>query len=405
MSEKRRHKQQRRQRRKAKGASRAQARVDRVFGQVARLALASVSDITTALEAEQWASSLLDEWRGRELADEETDAALFPSLVDAFEAIGTAPTLASLRALTAVATERGAVHARAAADRLAASGLPEPEWAATLGQARPTGAALLEEPVFDDGVSVVIEFDVSYALDVYIDHNLGGLVSDVSVTGPLSDVRQNEHLMFREIGLADARARVEAALETLQRSPEPPVDEQVWALRAMIAARLRLLPDGFEPPDEHVSVDREALLADFFAAPEGERWRGDQDAEFVIRHAVDFGADVNHGGPLRWSPGTVAVFLTGWVPDRVMAEPEFFARVPDVLRDWVRYAGRRRGVPAEALRDAVEAVGDYREDLLNAVTDPDTWSLAEAIAESALEAGIDPSDDAALARFMREQAE
>jgi hypothetical protein len=403
MSEKRRRKEQRRQRRKAKGATRSQARansIDRVLGQAARLALASVATITDALEAERWASSLVGDWRRRALPGEDPDAVLLPSLAQAFEAIGTAAALASLRALSAIGKQPAV--AREAADRLAESGLPEPPWASALGRARPTGAALLEEPIFDDGLGVVIEFDDAYALEVYIDHTLGGLVSSVSLTGPLRD----NDAGFREIALDEARARVEAALDALDQAIEPPVDEEVWALRAMVDARLRLLPEGFSLPEHHVTVElaeRAALVADFLTAPEGERWRGDEDSEFVIRYAVDFGADENHGGPLRWSPAVVEVFMTDWLPQTLVAEPELFTRVPDVLRDWVGYCGRRRAVPAESVRDAVAAVDAYRDDLLDAVADPDAWSLANALAEAAIEAGVDPADDAALARFMRQR--
>lgn len=394
MSEKRARKAKRRARRKAKGARARGSSTDRLLAQAARLATASVASIQDALGAEEWASSLLGDWRAQALPDEDPDAVLIPNLVQAFEAIGTAPALACLRALGAI----DATGAGPAADRLAESGLPEPEWAAGLGRARPTGAAIIEEPEFDDGVVVVIEFDGSHGLGVEIDHNFGGVARDVVITAPLDEIPA------REIGLDEARARVQAALDVLDQVLDPAVGEDVWPLRAMLDARLRLLPDGFDLPDGDVDLDaaeREALADDFLASPEGERWRGDEDAAFVVRCAIDFGADDNHGGPLRWSPTVVEVFMLDWLPREVMAEPELFTRVPEVLPSWVRYAGRRRSV--SSVDDAVAAVEEYREGMLNAVTDPDTWSLAEAIAEAAIEAGIDPTDDAALARFMRDR--
>jgi hypothetical protein len=410
MSEKRRRKEQRRQRRKAKSASRAQARnsPERILAQVARLAVASVGEISTALEAEVWASSLFADWQAHALPGEDPDATLFPALAQAFEAIGTAPALAALRALASVGTPTGAARAGAAADRLAQTGLPEPEWGAGLGAARPTAAVLIEEPEYDDGVTVMVEFDGAHGIGVYIDHNLGGLVKDAFLTDTRDEFCADlpDGFVIRELSPAEARARVAVALDVLDHTLEPPVREDVWMLRALVEARLRLLPDGFPRAPEAAQVapaEREALLAEFLAAPEGARWKADEDAEFVIRHAIDFGADDNHGGPLRWSPGVVEIFMADWLPGKVVAEPELFARVPDVLPDWVRYAGRRRNVAADSLAEAVAAVEDYREDLLNAATDPDTWSLANAIAEAALEAGVDPTDDAALARFMRER--
>lgn len=36
-------------------------------------------------------------------------------------------------------------------------------------------------------------------------------------------------------------------------------------------------------------------------------------ARDVVELAIDFGADYNHGGPLRWSPVVVEVFMTNWL--------------------------------------------------------------------------------------------
>ena len=41
--------------------------------------------------------------------------------------------------------------------------------------------------------------------------------------------------------------------------------------------------------------------------------------------------------------------MTSWIARRVIREPAFFERVPDLLPDWVAYAGSRRGIPPEAL--------------------------------------------------------
>ena len=195
-----------------------------------------------------------------------------------------------------------------------------------------------------------------HTLGVYIDHNLGGLVKDVFLAGRLAEVRETiEHapdrgqIAFRELELGEARARVEAALDMLDHTLDPPVSEDVHAMRALIDVRLRLLPSGFELPETYVEVtleERDALLEDFLASPEGRRWRGDEDAEYAARLAIDFGADYNHGGPLRWSPVVVEIFMLDWLARKITEEPAFFERVPEVLGDWVRYAGRRRGVPA-----------------------------------------------------------
>lgn len=382
---------------------------------MAEIAARDADEPTDALEAEQWASMLIGTWHVRPMPGEDVEAMFFPGFVDALEELGTASALATLRALATVGAPDNARLARTAADRLAAGGLPEPPWAEGLERARPTAAALMSEEAFDDGLSVMVEYAgpgcVPHTLGIYIDHNLGGLVKDVFLAGPLSEVRGqfNRHapnhvgLVIRDVDLAEARARVEAALYMLDHTYDPPVNADVRSLRALVDARMRLLPAGYELPDdcEEVSPEaRAALLADFLGSPEGQRWRGDEDAEDVAQLAIDFGAGHNHGGPLRWSPVVVEIFMTSWLARKVTREPEFFTRVPDVLRDWVKYAGHRQGVPAAPLHEAVAAVKHYRREMLDAVSDPEAWGPAKSFAVAALDAGVDLTDHAEVERFM-----
>jgi hypothetical protein len=182
----------------------------------------------------------------------------------------------------------------------------------------------------------------------------------------------------------------------------------VAPLQALIGARMDRLPDGFELPDEPPEIapeERGALLADFLASREGRRWRDDEEAEDVVATASDFGADYNHGGPLRWSPVVVEVFMTSWLGRKVARERAFFERVPDVLADWVAYAGRRRGMAEEPLGEVVAAVEACREELLDTVDDPEGWGPAKAFTVAAQQAGVDLADPDAIDRFVDEYDE
>jgi hypothetical protein len=396
-------------------ASEAEFALAELLAGMAEIAARDADEPADALEAEQWASMLIGTWHVRPMPGEDVEAMFFPGFVDALEELGTAPALATLRALATVGAPDNARRARTAADRLAGDGLPEPPWAEGLQRARPTAAALMSEEAFDDGLSVMVEYAgpgcEPHTLGIYIDHNLGGLVKDVFLAGPLSEVRGqfNRHapnhvgLVIRDLDLAEARARVEAALYMLDHTYDPPVNADVRSLRALVDARMRLLPDGYEVADDDEEVsseERDALLADFLGSPQGQRWRGDEDAEDVAQLAIDFGAGYNHGGPLRWSPVVVEIFMTSWLARKVTREPEFFTRVPDVLRDWVKYAGHRQGVPSAPLREAVAAVNHYRREMLDAVSDPEAWGPAKAFAVAALDAGVDLTDHAEVERFM-----
>jgi hypothetical protein len=307
--------------------------------------------------------------------------------------------------LGAVAAPSHAAAAQAAAGRLAAAGLPEPAWAGELAPPEPTAALLVYEEAFDDGVSVVVEFG-THTLGVYVDHNLGGLVKDVFLAGSLAEVGESSAtpgVSLRELDLAEARARIEAALYELDHTLDPPVSEDVGSLRALVEARIRQLPSGFELPDPYREVppdERQALLDGFLASPEGARWQRHEAAEDVAALAIDFGADYNHGGPLRWSPVVVELFMLDWLPRKVAREPGMFERVPDVLPDWVRYAGRRRGVPEDMVREAADAVADFEREMLETVDDPAAWGPAKAFAAAALGAGVDLTDSEQVEAFI-----
>src|SRR4051794_12974258 len=101
MSEKRHRDQQRRQRRKLQGAARSRPRahsLERMLAEAAESAAGAVSELQSALDAEQWASGLIATWRQPSLAGEDADAVFFPAMVRALEAVGTAAGLGALRA-------------------------------------------------------------------------------------------------------------------------------------------------------------------------------------------------------------------------------------------------------------------------------------------------------------------
>jgi hypothetical protein len=93
--------------------------------------------------------------------------------------------------------------------------------------------------------------------------------------------------------------------------------------------------------------------------------------------------------------------MTSWLARKVTREPGFFERVPEVLRNWVKYAARRQGVPAAPLREAVAAVNQYRKEMLDAVGDPEAWGPAKMFAVAALDAGVDLTDRDEVERFIQ----
>lgn len=72
-------------------------------------------------------------------------------------------------------------------------------------------------------------------------------------------------------------------------------------------------------------------------------------------------ADHGRGEPLRWSPTLASVCLLHHFPSRVSLDgPDLALDGPDVLCAWVCFAGRRQGLPDEAVKRTVATVDACR---------------------------------------------
>lgn len=161
MSEKRHRQQQRRQRRRVAGRPRsggaarpaggheADRELSELLSSMAAMTVREAYEPVDALEAEQWASTIVGTWHVRPMPGQDVEAMFFPGFVDALERLGTARALATLRALAAVGAGAHRRRATAAADRLAAKGHADAAWGAAVGHVQPTAAALMSEQSFD----------------------------------------------------------------------------------------------------------------------------------------------------------------------------------------------------------------------------------------------------------------
>lgn len=119
-----------------------------------------------------------------------------------------------------------------------------------IGRATPTRAWVVEEGQ-DDGLTVVVEFDqpgAPHSLTAFIDHSLEGLATDLSVGPPWgadgdgAEVGAEPDATVTEVSLADARARIEHAVDRTAESPGAPVSDDYLSLGRLAMRRLALLP-------------------------------------------------------------------------------------------------------------------------------------------------------------------
>ncbi|MDQ1391350.1 MAG: hypothetical protein QOF30_327 [Acidimicrobiaceae bacterium] len=389
-----------------------------VFAKLVTGAGVDLGQAADPLAAEVWASQMWSVWG--ELSEGQMDPIeLFAGGLIAYCAgHPTSDSLTVLRALAAVASEPYGSKARRAVHRVASNDVAEPAWAEMIGTSVGASAWLSFDPAHDDGVMVMVGFEGAsgaHTLGVFVDHNLGGIAKDslalpVSVDEVLARLREgegSESMEYREISVAQAAARWRDAFKMTDKTLDPPVTEDLRHLRALLMARLSRMPAGAKlPVEETMSADeRERLLGEFFDTddaavlfgPEGDKR---DDVEQLAFQAMTFSLDHVRGTPLRFSPVMVEIFSLDWAPRKVVASEDVFTLMPDVLAAWIRFVGRRRGIPEMAVGESIAAVYDYAPEMMELCRNPANWGPAKTIVYGAQERGIDITDRAALNAFI-----
>lgn len=302
-------------------------------------------------------------------------------LVASLEDVDCLETTALLAGLAHLAADD--FQRRRAARIVAARRHPLPAWLDRVGEAVAYRAAEMVHVLGDgDDVIVGVRFADGQELTavVYVDHNLGTVAKDgFAVPGPIDALLTemqgiqdpDEEMEWRELPLADARARLEDAVETGSHV-WPPLESDTWPVcRPLVEWIARLLPDGgtgYQRP-EWSDADRRALAEDFFASAEGRPLDGDAHRQ-LFESILWFACDYGPGDPLRWSPPAVESILADWLPRKIVAEPAFLAPAPDLLRAFVRYAHRERGIRRRWTDETLAAVDACEADYQRTIRSP-----------------------------------
>jgi hypothetical protein len=202
------------------------------------------------VDAELWGSDIIGALSGGDTDGADIMAELAASLVPAAEFSATPEALALLRILAAIGSPVLSTAATQAAQRLTASGVADPDWAAGLGS--PTvGRCWHYGDVGGRQESITVSFgygDAEHALSVLIDHGQGGKIKDAWVDdakGLLDKTwmaAENDPLIvFEPIEPDDARTRLENAVSAGECPGKPDEVDDLTAHRALLRARVRYL--------------------------------------------------------------------------------------------------------------------------------------------------------------------
>ena len=374
--------------------------------------LAGVAD---PLEAELFASGILAMWHVDPLQDAEPLEILAKAVMERLADRPDPDALAVLLAVSALAPPPLDVTAREAVEKLRKAATPEPVWSRFIG--RPTLVdAWISTDELDDQSNVLAAFAYDrrspHALNLIIDANFQGLVRSVFVTGDPDAVRRQweevSGLPIRPLGgqaLADLLGH---GIEMFDLYLDPPVSEDVDELMPLLRARLRLLPTPRPiEPNEVSDEERAELVAAFAISSEATGMQSVEggSAADLARWFVDFACDYGAGDPLRWSPIAVEIFLGDWLPRKAILEPDETEVLPEVLRRFVRFSARRKGLAEEVFAETLEAVDRFAPDFVVGMADDDRAGPAKQLARDLRASGIDLADQSAVQRWIDERNE
>jgi len=327
-------------------------------------------------------------------------------LVESFIGTPYAETTAALTAIRALVADE-VLRARIGRE-LKTRRQPLPEWLTGLDKARIDPDVWFMTHVLGDGddflIGVTLPSGHALSALVYVDHNLGTVVKDAFIVpDPLEDLAIKMGTMIDDADQsltrtdpATTRAVVEAAID-LGSQMYPPLTSDSWPMcRPLVEWMLRMLPTGGEAPDRREWSEEEttAIATDFFASAYGAKM-DDADERDLLGSVLWVGTSFATRDPFRWSPVTVEMLLADWFPRKVIAEPAYLAKLPDLLRAYIRYCHDRNAIRGDLTEETLAAVDQWEPEylqLINSDRQKAMAGLAEALFESERVKGLSDSE-------------
>ncbi|MEN8234721.1 MAG: DUF6398 domain-containing protein [Actinomycetota bacterium] len=285
-----------------------------------------------------------------------------------------------------------------------------PDWIPEMGSIE-IGESIEMAHILGDGENVAVEARWPsgrvVTILVYIDHNMGTAVKDAfPAVESLASIRSaylenaDADSTVTVIDPADARARIEQAIEMGERT-YPPFVSQTWpGCRSLVEFVTRRLPVGgvgFERPS-WTEAERRGLARDFFDSPSGSPLADDEDARDIIDMLIWFACDYGPGDPLRWSPVSIEILFVDWFPRKILGDAAYMQGMPEAAQALVRYAHDERGIPEHLTIETLHAMDHWEAEYRRAVADRSgPFGLSRAPSGGL---GIDPLLDGPIEEYM-----
>ena len=347
------------------------------------------------LRAELEAATCMALPRVGRLAPDEAQAFLNKVLVE--EAIRQpsadgAAVLRLLMSLGSPATKRSASQALA---RLTEADIYPPDWVTAAGKAIPVHAWRRYD-VFGDDEAIAVTFRYGEA-----EH---GIVGQIDLTGmpiviavgvaadaaSLIEAVQREDDPFdrtEEIGLAEARRRLEAPLARCDDETDPGLSVDTLAYLPVARSRVRRLPaGGAESIPVFTAADRAAAVDDFGKSPlAAEAIAADEDAtRFWAEVLTGYSSRLPGEPPGQVGPRKIAHLLLGHVPNTFSLSAAQREHLEPAVTAWTRWSAEHRGLDEAAAARLMESLPEVFGRFGPAYDDPDAVTARSYLADLAV---------------------
>jgi len=257
-----------------------------------------------------------------------------------------------------------------------------PTWLRRLDDATVAGAWEMTH-VFGDDEDVIVGIDLpdgnGVTVVALVNHNLASVVKDAFVIPqPLDEaieaieqLAEDPDQRLRPLDPADARVRIAEGVEHGALFV-PPFETDTWPVsRPFVDWAVGLLPPGGTGYERREWTDAELdeLRRRFLASEHATGLDADGDAD-LVDHLLWFGSGYGDMDPLRWSPARVDELLLDWVPRKILDDADHLARVPDVLRAFVRFADADRGLRPDLTEQTLGTVDLLEDDYQTTIRTP-----------------------------------
>jgi hypothetical protein len=350
--------------------------VERLMGSLWRAVAAG-----EPLRAELEAATCMALPRVGRLDPEDAQAFISKVLVDEAVRQPSAEGAAMLRLLMALGSPAIKRSASRALAGLVEDGIYPPDWVTGVGKAIP-GHAWRRYDVFGDDEAIAVTFrygEAEHGIVGQID--LTGIPVAVAV-GVASNAASLIEAMNREddpfdrveqIGLAEARRRLEAPLARCDEEADPGLSVDTLAYLPVARSRVRRLPaDGAEAVPVFTAADRAAAVDEFLESPlAAEAVAADEDTtRFWAEVLTGYSSRIPGEAPAQVGPRKIAYLLLGHVPNTFTLSDAQRRRLEPAVTAWIRWSAEHRGLDEAATARLAESLPEVFGRFRDAYDDP-----------------------------------